>query len=56
MMKNYDESVDRNHNPNWSYIPDYLYRILIIAGSKSGKTNAFLNLIKNQQPGLDKIY
>ena len=56
MMKNYDESVDINHNPNWSYIPDYLYRILIIAGSKSGKTNAFLNLIKNQQPGLDKIY
>ena len=56
MMKNYDESVDINHKPNQSYIPDHLYRILIIAGSKSGKTNVLLNLIKNQQLDLDKIY
>ena len=32
MMKNYDQSVQINHNRNWPYIPDYLYRILIIGG------------------------
>ena len=31
------------------------YRILIIGGSVSGKTNALLNLI-NKQPDIDKIY
>ena len=31
------------------------YRILIIGGSASGKTNALLNLINNQ-PDIDKIY
>ena len=31
------------------------YRILIIGGSGSGKTNALLNLINNQ-PDIDKIY
>ena len=52
MMKNYDQSVETNHNPNWPYIPDHPYRILFIGGSGSGKTNALLNLIKNQR--LDK--
>ena len=55
-MKNYDQSVKINHNPNWPYIPDHPYRILIIVGSGSGKTNVLLNLIKNQQPDSDKIY
>ena len=32
-----------------------MYRILIIGGSGSGKTNALLNLIENQ-PDIDKIY
>ena len=45
MMKNYDELVEINHNPNWPYISDNPYRILIIFGSRSGKTNALLNLI-----------
>ena len=40
---------------NWPYIPDHPYRILIIAGSGSGKTNFLLNLIENQ-PDIDKIY
>ena len=31
------------------------YRILIIGGSGSGKTNSLFNLI-NQKPGIDKIY
>ena len=37
------------------YIPDHLYRILIIGGSGSGKRNTLLNLI-NEQHDLDKIY
>ena len=48
MMKNYDESVEINHNPNWPYISDYPYRILITGGSGSGKTTVSLNLIKHQ--------
>ena len=55
-MKNYDHSVERNHNLNWPYIPDHFYRILIISGSGSGKTNVLLNLIKDQRPDIDKIY
>ena len=39
MRKNYDQSVKINHNPNLSYIPTYSYRILIVGGSGSGKTN-----------------
>ena len=55
-MENYDESIEINHSQNWSCIPDHPYRILIICGSGSGKTNVLLNLIKHQQPDLDKIY
>ena len=33
MMRNYDQPVEINHNPNWLHIPDYPYRILIIGGS-----------------------
>ena len=57
-MINFDEYTNENrmkHNPNWPYIPDHPYRILIIGGSGSGKTNALLNLIHNQ-PYIDKIY
>ena len=35
------------HKKNWPYIPDHPYRILIIGGSGSGKTNVLLNLIEN---------
>ena len=56
MMENYDESVEIKHNPNWPYIPDYPYRILIIGGSGSEKTNVLLNLIKHQRPDIDRIY
>ena len=55
-MRNYDQSVKINHNLNWPYIPDHPYRILIIGGSGSGKTNVLLNLIKHQLPDIDKIY
>ena len=56
MIKNTDESVEINHNPNWSYIPDHLCKILIRCGSGSGKTNVLLNLIKHQRQDIDKIY
>ena len=42
------------NNKNWPYIPDHPYRILIIGGSGSGKTNALINLI-NEQNDIDKI-
>ena len=57
-MINFDDYTNGNktkHNPNWSYIPDYLYIILIIRGSESGKTNALLNL-RNNQSDIDIIY
>ena len=56
MMKDCDQSVEINHNPNWPYIPDHPCRILIIGGSGLGKTNALLNLIKYQRRDIDKIY
>ena len=54
-MKNYDKLVEINDNPKWPYIPDHLYRILIIGDSGSGKINVLLNLIKQQQD-IDRIY
>ena len=57
-MINFDDYATENkteHNLKWPYIPDHQYRILIIGGSGSGKTNALLNLINNQ-PDNDKIY
>ena len=35
-----------DHNKKWSYIPGHPYKMLIIGGSGSGKTNALLNLIE----------
>ena len=55
-MKNYDESVEIKHNPNWYYIADHPYRTLIIGGSGSGKINELLNLIKHKRPHIDKIF
>ena len=46
---------NRERNEKWPYIPDHPYRILIIGGSGSGKTNALLNSIK-EQDDIDKIY
>ena len=57
-MINFDEYVNENkigHNKNWPYISNHPYRILIIGGSGSGKTNVLLNLIENQSD-IDKIY
>ena len=45
----------RSYNSDWPYITDNPYRILIIGGSASGKTNSLVNLINNQ-PDIDKIH
>ena len=53
-MINLDSITNENnkeHNVKWPHIPDHPYRIF----SGSGKTNALLNLIK-EQDGIDKIY
>ena len=55
-IKSCDQSVEINHNPNCLYILDHPYRILIVGGSGSGKTDVLLNLIKHQRPDIDKIY
>ena len=57
-MINLDNIINQNneeHNKKWPHIPDHPYRILIIGGSGSGKTNTLLNLI-NEQQDIDKIY
>ena len=57
-MINFDDVTKENlkeHNPNWSQIPDHPYRMLIIGGSVSGKTNSLFNLISHR-PDIDKIY
>ena len=46
---------NKKHNEKWPYIPGHPYRILIIGGSGSGKTNILLNLI-NEHHDIDKIY
>ena len=55
-MINFDDYTNENKiEHNWPYIPDHPYRILIVGGSGSGKTNALLNLMNNQ-PDIDQIY
>ena len=52
---NYVNETKTKYNNNWPYIRDHPYRILIIGGSGSGKTDLLLHLIENQ-PDIDKIY
>ena len=49
---------NRDHNKKWPYIPDHPYRMLIIGGAGSRKTNALLNWIKKQDINnlIEKIY
>ena len=57
-MINFDDYANENkteHNLDWPHIPDHPYRILIIGGFGSGKTNVLLNL-PNNQTDIDKIY
>ena len=57
-MINFDNYINANkteRNLKWPYIPYHPYRVLIVGGSGSGKTNALLNL-KNNQLAIDKVY
>ena len=60
-MINLDSITNENnkkHNEKWPYIPDHPYRVIIICGSGSGKTNTLLDLIKEQEHHdvIGKIY
>ena len=54
-MKSFDQSVETNHNPNWPYISDHSYIILIIDGSGSREINVLLNLINTNDQTLTKF-
>ena len=54
-LDNITNENNKKHNEKWPCIPDRPYRILIIGGCGSGKTNTLLNLI-NEQNDIDKIY
>ena len=57
-MINLDSTTNeknKKHNEKWSYIPHHSYKILIIGGSGSGKTNTLLTLV-HEQNDIDKIY
>ena len=49
---------NEEHTWKWPYILDHPFTMLIIGGSGSRKTNALLNLIKQQESDnlIDKIY
>ena len=49
-MFNLDNVTTKNNNKSWTY------RILIIGPSRSGKTNAILNLIQQDNNVIYKIY
>ena len=51
-MINLDNIANNNnekHNEKWPQFPDHPYRILIIGGSGSGKTNTLLHLINKRK-------
>ena len=52
-MINLDDITNKNNKEHTEKWPDHQYRILIIGGSGSGKTNALLNLL-NKQNHIDK--
>ena len=57
-MINLDSNTNENnrkHSEKWPYILDHPYKVIIIGGSGSGKTNALINFI-NKQNDIDKIY
>ena len=60
-MFDLDVFVNENnekHNSKWPCIPHNPYRMLIIGGSGSGKSNDLLNLVREQDNDelIEKIY
>ena len=58
-MINFDDVIKeetKEHNRICSQIPDHPYRILIIGGSGSRKTNSLFNLINQQHMLIKFIY
>ena len=56
-MSNFDDvtkEIMKEHNSVWSEITDHSYRIFIIGGSRSGKTNSLFS-ITSHQPDIYKI-
>ena len=54
-MFNLDVITNENNaerNSKWPNVPDHPYRILTIEGSRSWKTNALFNLIKEEDSDL----
>ena len=57
-MINFDGIANEKNkecNEKGPYIADHPYRIMIIGGSGSGKTNALFNLV-NEENNIDKIF
>ena len=54
-LNSFTNENNKKHKEKLPYISDHSYRILIICGSGSRKTNTLLNLI-NEQHDIDKIY
>ena len=54
-MINLDSITNENNKNTMKKFNNFSYRILIIGGSGSGKTNILLNLI-NEKNDIDKIY
>ena len=54
-LDNITNENNKKHNEKWPCIPDHPYRILILGSCGSGKTNALLNLIK-QQDDIHKMF
>ena len=58
-MFNLDDITNKNNedqNNKWPCILNRSCRILTIGGYGSGKSNALINLIKEQDSVIDKIY
>ena len=57
-MINFDDYVNENkteHKKNWPYNPDHRYRILVVGGWGSEKTNVLLNSIETNQTLIEQI-
>ena len=53
-LDNITNESNKEHNEKCPYTPDHPYRILIIGGSESWKSNSLFNLIKKGD--INKIY